>query len=338
MEELRQALAYTKENLQATIEEMQATNEELTSTNEEHQSTNEELQSTNAELETSKEELQSVNEEIVTVNAELQAKIEQLTTMQNDMKNLLENVNMGTIFLDEHLAIKRFTRDALRIFRLAPSDTGRPLADIRSLIPGVDLIPDAQTVLDSLIPHEKPVRTTNNEWFHVRIMPYRTLENMIDGVVLTFSDITALKTVEDTARAAADYAQNIVDTIREPLLILDCTFAVVSASRAFYQKFHVTPEETVGKVLYTLGDRQWDIPRLHDLLERVLPEEQSFENVGIEHDFPGIGKRKMLLNARHIAGDAGTRKLILLAIEDITPPKEAAGKRRPVRPDVKKEN
>ncbi|MDO9550089.1 MAG: chemotaxis protein CheB [Methanoregula sp.] len=318
VEELEQELAYTKENLQATIEEMQAANEELKSTNEELQSTNEELQSTNEELETSQEELQSVNEEIVTVNAELQAKIEQLTDIQNDMKNLLENVNMGTIFLDTHLSIRRFTRDATRVFRLAPPDTGRPLADIRSLIPDVDLIPDAQKVLDSLIPLEKPVRTTNNEWFLVRIMPYRTLENVIAGVVLTFADITAIKAVEEKARAARDYAQNIIDTIREPLVVLNGRFEVVSASRAFYESFKVTPEETRGRVLYTLGDRQWDIPRLHELLETVLPKDTAFENFIIEHDFPTLGHRVMRLNARRVSGDVDATQFILLAIEDVS--------------------
>lgn len=217
------------------------------------------------------------------------------------------------------------------MFRLAPSDVGRPLADIRSLIPDVDLIPDAQAVLDTLIPHEKPVRTTGNEWFHARIMPYRTLENVIDGVVLTFSDITALKTVEDAARAARDYAQNIVDTIREPLLILNGTFEVVSASRAFYQKFNVTPEETVGKVLYSLGDRQWDIPKLHELLETVMPKNMVFENFEIDHDFPGIGTRKMNLNARRISGEADSRQLILLAIEDVTSKGSTAGNGTPLR-------
>ena len=318
VEELEQELAYAKENLQAIIEEMQAANEELKSTNEELQSINEELQSTNEELETSTEELQSVNEEIITVNAELQAKIEQLTGIQNDMKNLLENVNVGTIFLDDHLAIKRFTRDATKVFRLAASDTGRPLADIRSLIPDVDLISDAAAVLDSLIPRENNVRTTNNEWYLVRIIPYRTLENVIDGVVLTFSNITALKAVEAEARVARDYAQSIVDTVREPLVVLNGKFEVVSASRVFYQKFHVTPEETVGRMLYTLGNRQWDIPRLHELLETVLPKDTSFENIEVEHDFPGIGHKTMLLNSRRISGEAGTTQLILLAIEDVT--------------------
>jgi two-component system CheB/CheR fusion protein len=318
VEELEQDLAYTKENLQATIEEMQAANEELKSSNEELQSTNEELQSTNEELETSKEELQSVNEEIVTVNAELQAKIEQLTAVQNDMKNLLENISTGTIFLDEHLAIRRFTRDAMKVFRLAATDTGRPLADIRSLIPDIDLIPDAQLVLDSLVPRERTVRTTGNEWFLVRIMPYRTLENVIDGVVLTFSNITSLKEMEAEVRSARDYAQNIVDTVREPLVVLTGGFEVVSASKAFYRTFHVTPEETLGKSLYVLGDRQWDIPALHELLERVLQKDTAFENFEVSHDFPGIGPRTMLLNARRIVNDAGSTEHILLAMEDIT--------------------
>ena len=326
VEELEQDLAYTKENLQATIEEMQAANEELKSTNEELQSTNEELQSTNEELETSKEELQSVNEEIITVNSELQAKIEQLTAVQNDMKNLLEGVNVGTIFLDDHLAISRFTHDALRVFRLAASDTGRPLSDIRSLIPDVDLIPEAQAVLDTLLPRELPVRTTSNEWFNVRIMPYRTLENVIEGVVMTFSDITALKAVETEARIARDYAQSIVDTIREPLLVLNGRFEVISASRSFYRTFGETPEGTVGRTLYRLGNGQWDIPRLHELLEVVLPKDVGFENVEIEHDFPAIGNKVMRLNARRIAGEAGTTQLILLAIEDVTEPE-----RRPDR-------
>jgi len=328
VEELEQDLVYTKENLQATIEEMQAANEELKSTNEELQSTNEELQSTNEELETSKEELQSVNEEIITVNSELQAKIEQLTDIQNDMKNLLENVNIGTIFLDLHLTIRRFTREATKVFRLAASDTGRPLADIRSLIPDVDLISDALAVLESLIPREIPVHTANDEWFLVRIMPYRTLDNVIDGVVLTFSDITSFKAADAEARAARDYAESIVDTVREPFVVLNGKFEVISASRSFYAIFHTTPEVTQGKVIFKIGDSQWDIPKLHELLEDVLPQNRSFENLLVDHVFPGIGQKKMLLNAREIIGEAGTPHLILLAMEVIPLPgdKEEKGK------------
>jgi len=318
VEELEQELVYTKENLQATIEELQAANEELKSTNEELQSTNEELQSTNEELETSKEELQSLNEELITVNAELQAKIEQLAGMQNDMKNLLDNTNIGTIFLDENLVIKWFTREAATVFRLVATDTGRPLSDIKSNIEGEDLIAEARAVLDSLVPREKQVQTTGNEWCLVRIVPYRTLDNVIEGVVLTFTDITGLKKIEEVGQEAREYAESIVDTIREPLIVLKTDLNIVSASRSFYQEFRVTPEETIGCYLYNLGDRQWDIPRLRELLETILPQNTSFENFEMEHDFRVIGRRKMLLNARRIFGKRDETKLILLAMQDIT--------------------
>ena len=329
VEELEQDLAYTKENLQATIEEMQASNEELKSTNEELQSTNEELQSTNEELETSKEELQSVNEEIVTVNAELQAKVEQLTDVQNDMKNLLENVNVGTIFLDDHLAIRRFTHGATRVYRLQATDTGRPLADIRPLILEEDLIADSQTVLDSLTPKDKTVRTIDNEWFLVRINPYRTLENSIDGVVLTFTNITELKAAEAKIQLAREYAQSIVDTVREPLVVLNETFEVISASRAFYRLFEVDPDKTVGKVLFTLGNHEWDIPELHELLESVLPKDTSFENFEVSRDFPGIGQKTLMLNARRVHSDTvSTMQLILLAMEEVTEKENTFNKTR----------
>jgi len=316
-EELERALAYTRENLQATIEEQQASNEELKSTNEELQSTNEELQSTNEELETSKEELQSVNEELVTVNAELQAKIEQLAGMQNDMKNLLDNVNVGTIFLDQHLAIRRFTRDAARAYRLVATDVGRPLSDIKSDIEGADLLARAQTVLDTLVPWEDEVRAVGGAWYLARIQPYRTLDNVIDGVVLTFTDISQRVAAEAAVQEARELAEGIVNTVREPLLVLDSALKVICASRSFYERFFVTPEDTVGQPIYELGNRQWDIPSLRELLENILPRDQSFDGYLVEHDFPAIGHHKMLLNARRIAGSTDGKQLILLAVESV---------------------
>ncbi|MBI5687457.1 MAG: PAS domain-containing protein [Verrucomicrobia bacterium] len=313
VEELEKELLYTKETLQANIEEMQASNEEIKSTNEELQSTNEELQSTNEELETSKEELQSVNEELVTVNTELQAKIEQLAGMQNDMKNLLDNTNIGTIFLNRDLAIKRFTREAATIFRLLPADAGRPLADIKSNLEGEDLVADARAVLDSLVPREREI-AAGRTWYLARIMPYRTLENAIDGVVLTFTDITHLR----AASTARDFAENIVNTVREPLMVLDAAFKVVSASHSFYETFRASERDTVGHSLYEIGNRQWNIPRLRELLETVLPKNTFFEDFVVEHEFPKLGRRKMLLNARRIPGKAGETQLILLAMEDVT--------------------
>ncbi|WP_283743488.1 chemotaxis protein CheB [Sideroxydans sp. CL21] len=315
--ELERDLSYIKENLHATIEEQQASNEELKSTNEEMQSTNEELQSTNEELETSKEELQSVNEELVTVNAELQNKIEQLAGMQNDMKNLLDNINIGTIFLNDTLNIKRFTREAVKVYRLVASDMGRPLGDIKSNIKDDDLLADAQAVLDSLVPREREVFTTGGEWFLARTQPYRTLDNVIDGVVLTFTDITKRIQAETAMKDARELSESIVDTVREPLVVLDAKCKIISASRSFYENFKVEEADTVGRQLYELGNRQWDIPKLRELLETELPSKQIVEGFEVVHDFPVIGKRKMLLNARRITGKSEGTPLILLAMEEV---------------------
>ena len=317
IEALERELAYTKENLQATIEEQQASNEELKSSNEESQSTNEELQSTNEELETSKEELQSLNEELITVNAEFQSKIEQLTGMQNDMKNLLDNTNIGTIFLDDQMIIRRFTREVTNIYRLVSSDVGRPLADIKANLEGEELLNKAQSVLETLIPFEQEICTHNGAWYLVRIQPYRTLDNVIEGVVLTFTDISKRIQAETEVQLARKLAENIVDTIREPLLVLDCNLQVVSANRAFYQYFQVKVTDTVGRKIYDLGDGQWNIPALRELLEIILPRDITVEEYVVEHNFPNIGHHRIILNARRIIGKASEPSLILLATQDV---------------------
>lgn len=313
---LENELANIKETLQATIEAQQVSNEEMLSSNEEMQSTNEEMQSTNEELETSKEELQSVNEELITVNAELQSKIEQLSDMQNDMKNLLENVSVGIIFLDQHMHIRRFTREATRVYRLAQSDVGRHLGDIKSDLEGDDLLVPAQNVLNSLAPYEREMRTTNGAWCLARIQPYRSLDNVIDGVVLTFTDIT--ERVDAIAlQEALEIAEGIVNTVREPLLVLNGALQVVAASHFFYQSFKVKANEVIRRPVYELGNHQWNIPTLRKLLEGVLNHGEVFENYLVEHDFPVIGHCKMLLNARRIPSKIGHTQLILLAIEEI---------------------
>ncbi|HCI52543.1 MAG TPA: SAM-dependent methyltransferase [Gallionella sp.] len=316
VEELERELTYTKEHLQGTIEEQQASNEELKSTNEELQSTNEELQSTNEELETSKEELQSVNEELVTVNAELQSKIELLALMQNDMKNLLDSINIGTLFLDNQLKIKRITRESMKLYRLVATDIGRPLSDIKSNIPDIDLLADAQTVLDTLVPFEREVTTSSGACYLARIQPYRTLDNVIDGVVLTFTDITQRRQVELAIIEARELAEGIVNTVREPLLVLDGELRVVSASRSFYKYFNADEKETIGSLIYLLGNKQWDIPELRDLLETILSGNQVIENFVVDHQFPFIGQRKLLLNARRLTDGDRTRELILLVMEE----------------------
>lgn len=320
IEELERDLAYLKENYQATQEEQQASNEELKSTNEEMQSTNEELQSTNEELETSKEELQSVNEELITVNSELQAKIDQLAGMQNDMKNLLDNTHIGTVFLDEEMNIRRFTREATVIYRLVPADIGRPLGDIKSNFESEALLIQAKSVLETLIPFEQEVQTTNGTWYLLRIQPYRTLDNVIEGIVLTFTDISKRVEAENAVRLARDLAESVVDTIDEPLLVMDDEFKVISANRSFYQFFQVALSDTVGRKIYDLGNNQWNIPALRELLEIILPRDQAVKDFLVEHDFPVIGHQKIQLNARRIVGKSSELSLILLMTKDVGDP------------------
>jgi PAS domain S-box-containing protein len=194
--ELQQA----REALQITHEEMQATVEELKSSNEELQSTNEELQSTNEELTTSKEELQSLNEELQTVNAELQSKVDDLTWVRNDMSNLLNSTEIATVFLDSEMKLRRFTTHATRIFKLIPGDVGRPLSHVVTELDYPQLKDDALEVLRSLMFQEKVVSTVDGRWYRVRIMPYRTQDNVINGVVITFIDITEIKQLEAALR------------------------------------------------------------------------------------------------------------------------------------------
>ncbi|MBI5307305.1 MAG: PAS domain-containing protein [Planctomycetes bacterium] len=259
--ELAKELAFTRERLQATVEEMETSKEEL-------KASNEELQSTNEELTTSKEELQSMNEELVTVNTELQTKIDELAGTNNDMQNLLNNIEIATIFLDNDLNVRRFRPQTTRILNLIPSDVGRPITHIVSNLKYDALVDDIKTVLQALVFKEAQVLTKDGRWYLMRIMPYRTLDNIIGGVVATFTEITCVKRLEASLREneviqeACRFAESIVETVREPLLILDADLRVVSANQSFYRTFQVSPEETKNSFLYELGNRQWDIPEL----------------------------------------------------------------------------
>jgi len=198
--ELEQELLRVRGESRATHEEMQTSQEELRSANEELQSTNEELQSTNEELTTSKEEMQSMNEELQTVNAELQGKVDQLSQASNDMKNLLDSTDIATLFLDKDLNVRRFTPQATKIIKLIPGDAGRPITDLASELRYPELADDAREVLRKLAAVEKPIGARDGRWFSVRIMPYRTLDDRIDGVVITFANITVSKTLETKLR------------------------------------------------------------------------------------------------------------------------------------------
>jgi len=212
--ELQQELRAKEEYLQATLEELETSNEELTSSNEEMQTVNEELQSTNEELVTAKEELQSVNEELSTVNTELESKVAELTRANNDMNNLLAGTNLATVFLDQDLRILRFTPAATRIINLIDSDIGRPVAHIVSNLKDYDtLFQDIKAVLDTLVPKDREVQTAGGEWYLMRIQPYRTLENVTEGAVITFVDTDKLKKVQQKQRRPATVVRDSNDAI-----------------------------------------------------------------------------------------------------------------------------
>lgn len=198
--ELELEIQQLRETLHTTREEMQSSQEELKSTNEELQSTNEELQSTNEELTTSREEMQSMNEELQTVNAEQQSKMNELSRINDDMRNLLNSTEIVTIFLDNELNVRRFTTGADKIFKLIPGDVGRPLSDITNDLSYPGMMEDTRKVLRTLVYSEKQIAATDGRWFTVRIMPYRTMEDVIGGVVITFADITAAKALEAELR------------------------------------------------------------------------------------------------------------------------------------------
>ncbi|EKQ52053.1 MAG: methylase of chemotaxis methyl-accepting protein [Methanobacterium sp. Maddingley MBC34] len=318
IQELESELKLTKERLNATIEEMKSSNEELRSANEELQSMNEEAQSTNEELETSKEELQSINEEIVTINNELQMKIDELTQTKDDMNNLFNSTEIAIIFLDKDLNIRSFTKDATNLIKMIESDVGRPLSDIVTNLKYDKFMDDIREVMERVTYKEIEMETESDKWFKTKIMPYKTSKNIIDGVVITFNNITQSKEQIRDALDALELADSVIQTVREPLLVLGSQMEVISANRSFYHKFKVNPEDTIGKNLFRIGDRQWDIRSLRNLLEDILPKKVDLKDYLVEDDFPNIGHKKIILNARQIYQAGEGTNMILLAMEDVT--------------------
>jgi two-component system CheB/CheR fusion protein len=316
--QLEDELKSMREELHDSLEELQGSNQELRVANEEVMSVNEELRSSNEELETSKEELQALNEELTTVNTELKDKVLELEQTNNDLDNLLTSSNIATLFLDTRLHVRRFTPAATRLFDLTPAAIGRPIDDVAARSTDPDLLRDARTVLATLTSVSKEIQDRDGRWFVRQVLPYRTRDDRIEGLVLTFSDVAA-----DALHEARLYAEAIVDTVREPLLVLDADLVVQSANRSFYQTFHVTPEATVGRSVHDLHDGESFVPRLRVLLGDVLRERGTVTNFEVEQDFTTRGRRTMLLNARILTRGGGRPDLILLAMEDITDRKRA---------------
>ncbi|MEK6321780.1 MAG: chemotaxis protein CheB [Acidobacteriota bacterium] len=318
VEGLQQELAATREYMQSLLEQHEAANEELQSANEEIQSSNEELQSINEEMETAKEELESGNEELATLNDELQNRNLELTILNDDQSNLFGSVSIPIVMLGSDLRIRRFTPQAEKVLSLISTDVGRPISDIKLKINCPDLEQLITQVIDTVSVKEREVQDRQGHWYSMRVRPYKTLDNKIDGAVVVLVDIDALKRSEAEISEARDFNEAIIETVREPLIVLDGNLRVRTANQSFYQDFHVTPEETLNRFIYDLGNRQWNIPKLRTLLEEILPEKRRFQDFEVEQEFERIGRRTMLLNARRLEQEGSRAQLILLAIEDIT--------------------
>ncbi|MBW4470615.1 MAG: PAS domain-containing protein [Stenomitos rutilans HA7619-LM2] len=314
---LKQELAATREHLQSIIEEQQATNQDLRAANEEILSSNEELQSTNEELETAKEEIQAVNEELSTVNDELRRRTQEATQVSNDLQNLLNSIQIPILMLGADLQIRQFTPAIEGIFNLISTDVGRPLSDITHKLNLPNLEQQILEVIRTLNLRTQEIQDRDGHWYHLQIRPYRTLDNKIDGAVLVLIDIDELKRGNAQLLQARSYAAAIVETIWEPLLVLNDELQIITANYSFYEAFQVAPVQTEQQSLFELGDGQWDIPQLRSQLEAILADNTQFQDFVVEHHFEQIGRKVMRLKARKMPKIDSTQ-MILLAVEDIT--------------------
>jgi two-component system CheB/CheR fusion protein len=315
--ELREQLRNANEDHEAHVEELRAANEEV-------RSANEELQSTNEELSTTKEELQSANEELTTLNEELQTRNSDLHVSNSDLGNLLAAVDVPFLMLDNELRLRRFSEASTKLLKIQSFDIGHPVGGISGSVDLRELIPLANGVIATLHSQEREIQDQTGHWYSVAIRPYRTVDNRIDGVVIVFFDIDTLKRTLQAAEEARDYAEGLIETVREPLIVLDSDLRVERATSAFYETFHVSRAETEGRFLYDLGNGQWNDPRLRELLGESLFRNHSFQDLEVEHTFPHIGRRRMRLNGKRISPDGAHKRSVLLAIEDVTERHEQA--------------
>jgi len=314
---LEQELRAKEEYLLTSTEELQTSNEELRSSNEEMQSVNEELQSTNEELETSKEELQAVNEELSTVNSELQTNVSELTRANNDMNNLLAGTGIGTIFIDHDLRILRFTPSATRIINLIPSDVGRPVAHIVSNLVGYDhLVEDIKAVLDTLISKEVEVQTRMGSWYTMRILPYRTLDNVIEGAVLTFVDITEMKKARDELERSQKLYRLLAQSSTDRICILNSDETYRFVNTAFARELKRKPGEIFGKTLGDLFLPDEDGVQL-SLIRRVLAGGEEGEV--LSKSVTGSGEKKAYqLQVKPVGNEHGKPIWVLCLAKDIS--------------------
>ena len=306
---LQAELVATKEYLQSIVEDNATTLEELRAANEEAQAGNE-------ELETAQEELESANEELNTLNEELKISNVEFSKVNRDLTNLLESISIPLVMVGRDLRIRRFTRAIEPMLNLIASDVGRSITDLQ---PQMELPDLRRLLLDAMEGgNRKPrdIRDSHGRWYSLRILPSVGPNGKIDGAVLMLIDI-------DAAKRGLDFAEAIVETVREPLVILNQNLQVMKANKTFYETFQAAREETEGRLIYDLGNGQWNIPKLRELLENILPAHSTFRDFEVTHEFEHVGRKVMLLNASEIFDPNAQARTILLAIEDVTDRKQA---------------
>ena len=317
--ELRRELDVARDYLQTIAEENDTRNEELKSANEEILSSNEELQSTNEELQTAKEEMQSANEELSTVNEELKHRNLELTRVNDDLINLFGCVNIPIVMVSRDLRIRRFTSPAERLLNLLATDIGRPIRDIRGNLDFPDLDRRIEAVIETLAPEDHEVVDQSGHWYSVRIRPYITVENKIDGAVVAIVDVDHVKRAAEQLKEARDRAKAIVETVWQPLVVLDPGLRVMRANRAFLRMFGTSQEKVEGRPLPELGPGPWMNQDLVAALRTIPTTGQPLPYHEIDVDLGSVGSRVLQVYACPIDwDDPRDRTMIFLAMEDVT--------------------
>ena len=321
--QFEQRLETTRRELERTTHQLIASSQQVAELNEERVSLNEEFQSTNEELETSREELQSLNEELTTANSQLQDSLERQRNTSADLQNILNSSQIATLFLDRDLRVRFFTPAGAPLFNLIATDLGRPLSDLAWRFREVDLLADARTVLGSLTPVQREIKVGAATWYLSSISPYRTQDDRIDGVVINLADVSTFKTGEEKLRSAQAYTNAVIDTIHEPLVVLDRELRVQGASESFYALFGGRAEDSFGRPILSVA-AQLDTPTSCAFLENTKTTNESPESREITLDVPPLGERKLLATARTIRGAAASDERILVSFSDVTDLKRAA--------------
>ncbi|MDB6165762.1 MAG: methylase of chemotaxis methyl-accepting protein, partial [Lacunisphaera sp.] len=325
---LEQDLAETRDYLQSIQEHQESANEELQASNEEGQSANEELQSLNEELETSKEELESTNEELTTVNEEMVTRNTELNRLNGDLTNLQTSTKLAILLLGRDLTIRRFSVQAEKQFNLRAGDLGRSLGGVRHNLELPDLEALVTEVIHTVQECEREVQARDGRWYSLRVRPYLALDNKVDGAVLVLVDIDAVKKAEQEVTHARDFAEAVIGTVRDPLLILDHEFRVHLANEAFLSTFRLSSPDVLGRRFFELAQGQWKDDRLRALLRKILPGRTFFDNFQVTQNFRTIGRRTFLLNARTLSQAPGHREKILLGLQDVTELRDAQDQTR----------